>query len=74
MHPLRENPPATDTLERFMAQTFLRRYATWCIRTERYAAAQGAAGLHRALADVVQWNEQDPFDPDYAATPYRQSG
>lgn len=50
MHPHWESPPAIDALERFMAQMFLRRYVTWCVRKRRFAAAQGAAALHRELA------------------------
>jgi len=50
MHPHWESPPAIDPLERSLARTFLRRYSTWCVRTRRYAQAQGAAALHRELA------------------------
>ena len=50
MHPQREAPPAIDTLERFLAVTFLRRYVTYCARQRRFAAAQGAAILARELA------------------------
>ena len=50
MHPHWEAPPAIDPLEQFMVQTFLRRYATWCVRSRRYAAAQGAAALHTELS------------------------
>jgi len=50
MHPHRESPAAFASLERSMTRTFLRRYATWCVRTRRYAQAQGAAALHRELA------------------------
>ena len=50
MHPHWESPPAIDPLERFMAQMFLRRYITWCVRKRRFAVAQGAAALYRELA------------------------
>jgi hypothetical protein len=49
MHPHWESPPAIDSFERFLARAFLRRYATWCIRSRRFAEAQGAAALHRDL-------------------------
>ena len=50
MHPQREEPPAIDQLDRFLACVFLRRYATYCVRRRRYAQAQGAAALLRELA------------------------
>ena len=49
MHPQREQPPAIDQLERFLARVFLRRYATYCVRRKRYAQAHGAAQLWREL-------------------------
>jgi hypothetical protein len=36
-------------LEAFLLRLFLQRYATWCIRTRRYAQAQGAAMLAREI-------------------------
>lgn len=50
MHPHWESPPAIDAEERSLALAFLRRYVTWCIRTRRFAQAQGAATLFRELA------------------------
>ena len=50
IHPQREAPPAIDSLERFLALTFLRRYITYCVRRRRFARMQGAARLHRELA------------------------
>jgi hypothetical protein len=50
MHPHWESPPAIDAFERALAQIFLRRYVTWCVRMRRYAEAQGAATLSRDLA------------------------
>ena len=50
MHPHWESPPTIEPIERFLVQTFLRRYATWCARTNRFAAAQGAAVLCRELS------------------------
>ena len=50
MHPQREQPPAIDQLERFLACVFLRRYATYCVRRRRYAQAQGATALWRELS------------------------
>jgi hypothetical protein len=50
LHPQREAPPAIDTLERFLAALFLRRYVTYCARRRRFAKAQGAAILARELA------------------------
>jgi hypothetical protein len=49
MHPHWDDPPAIEPLERLLTQTFLRRYVTWCIRSRRFAQAQGAAALHREL-------------------------
>ena len=39
-------PPIEDQLERFLVLLFLRRYVTWCARTRRFAAMNGAARLH----------------------------
>lgn len=50
MHPHWESPPAIDAVERSLALAFLRRYVTWCVRTRRFAQAQGAATLFRELA------------------------
>jgi hypothetical protein len=36
-------------LEAFLLRLFLQRYATWCVRTRRYAQAQGAARLAREV-------------------------
>jgi hypothetical protein len=44
-----EEEPALDTLERFLVLLFLRRYATWCARSRRYAAMNSAAGLFRSM-------------------------
>ena len=52
MHPHWDSPPAIDPLEQIMVRTFLRRYATWCVRTRRYAEAQGAAALHLELSRI----------------------
>lgn len=49
LHPQRDSPATVDTLERFLAGVFLRRYATYCVRRRRYAQAQGAAELHLEL-------------------------
>ena len=48
MH-LQRGSPGLAELERFLAQLFLRRYATYCVRRKRYAQAQGAAMLFREL-------------------------
>jgi hypothetical protein len=52
MHPQREQPPAIDQLECYLARAFLRRYATYCVRRKRYAQAQGAAALGRELLSL----------------------
>jgi len=44
-----EPPPIEDQLERFLVLLFLRRYVTWCARTRRFAAMNGAARLFRRL-------------------------
>src|SRR5258705_2563409 len=36
-------PPIEDQLERFLVLLFLRRYVTWCARSRRFAAMEGAA-------------------------------
>jgi hypothetical protein len=38
-------PPAIDATERFLLRVFLCRYITWCARSRRFAAMQGAARL-----------------------------
>jgi hypothetical protein len=40
-----EVEPTVDPCEARLAACFLRRYVTWCARTRRFAAMQGAAGL-----------------------------
>jgi hypothetical protein len=49
MDPHRAVPPGIDALERSLLRTFLRRYATWCLRKRSFAAAQGASALYRDL-------------------------
>lgn len=44
--PAEEPPPIDDELERFLVLLFLRRYITWCTRTRRFAAMNGAARPH----------------------------
>ena len=44
-----EQPPPEDELERVLVLLFLRRYVTWCARTRRFAATEGAARLLRAF-------------------------
>jgi hypothetical protein len=51
MNPHCEQPPAIDPLERFLASLFLRRYVAYCARRGRFAQMQGAAVLHRQLAE-----------------------
>lgn len=46
INPHLEEPPAIDTLERFLVALFLRRYVTYCARRARFAPMQGAARLH----------------------------
>lgn len=41
--------PSLLPVEAMLARVFLRRHVTWCARTKRYAAMQGAAALHRTL-------------------------
>jgi hypothetical protein len=45
----RSRPPIEDQLERFLVLLFLRRYITWCARTRRFAAMEGAARLIRDM-------------------------
>ena len=45
--PVEQPPPIEDVLERFLVLLFLRRYVTWCARTRRFAAMNGAARLFR---------------------------
>jgi len=51
MQPHRGDPPGLDQVERVLVACFLRRYVTWCARSRRFAAMQGAAAL---LADVLR--------------------
>ncbi len=43
------SPVAVDERETMLLSIFLRRYATWCARTERYGAMQGARALYLDL-------------------------
>ena len=44
---------ALDSLSATLVATFLRRYVTWCARTRRYSAMNGAARLLRAVASLA---------------------
>lgn len=44
-----ELEPAVTDDKRFLLSLFLRRYVTWCARTRRFAAMQGAAHLYREV-------------------------
>jgi hypothetical protein len=44
-----EQSSIDDELERFLVLAFLRRYVTWCARSRRFAAMNGAARLFRQL-------------------------
>jgi len=44
-----EQSPSVDVIERFLVLLFLRRYVTWCARTRRFGAMEGAAQLFREL-------------------------
>ena len=46
--PDEQPPPVGDQLERFLVLLFLRRYVTYCARTRKFAAMEGAARLFRA--------------------------
>jgi hypothetical protein len=50
MHAQREAPGSLRGLERDLVLAFLRRYAAFCLRRRRFAAAQGAAALWREVA------------------------
>ena len=52
--PVEQPPPLEDQVERFLALLFLRRYVTWCARTRRFAAMEGAAKLHRRLSPFAE--------------------
>jgi hypothetical protein len=43
--PVEQPPPIEDQFERFLVLLFLRRYVTWCARSRRFAAMEGAARL-----------------------------
>jgi hypothetical protein len=47
--PVEEPPPIEDQFERFLVLLFLRRYATWCVRTRRFGSAEGAKRLWRVI-------------------------
>ena len=49
MNPHRADPPAIDALEADLVRVFLRRYVSYCARTRRYAAMQGAARLYAEI-------------------------
>jgi hypothetical protein len=42
-------PDDLQAAEIQLVRVFLQRYATWCLRTRRFAQAQGAANLARGL-------------------------
>jgi hypothetical protein len=46
------DPASLGGLERFLLLVFLRRYVTYCARRHRYAAMNGAAILHSAIASA----------------------
>jgi hypothetical protein len=49
--------PGAESLhevETFLLCVFLRRYATWCLRTRRYAQAQGAGRLAREIGTAMR--------------------
>ena len=51
--PVEEPPEWSPTLarfERFLVLLFLRRYVTWCVRTRRIEAAEGAKRLWQIVA------------------------
>ena len=48
--PVEQPPPVEDHIERFLVLLFLRRYIMWCARRRRFAAMEGAAKLHRQIA------------------------
>jgi hypothetical protein len=41
-------------VEAFLLCVFLRRYATWCVRTRRYAQAQGAGCMAREIGTTMR--------------------
>jgi len=45
-----EEPSGLRGLERDLVLAFLRRYVAFCVRRRRFAAAQGAASLWRAVS------------------------
>ena len=49
LEPQPDMAPVVDALETFLAQVFLRRYVTWCARSQKLAQIQSAATLHRQL-------------------------
>jgi hypothetical protein len=54
INPHLDRPPRMDRMECVLACVFLRRYVTHCARHKRYAAMQGAAVLHREVADALR--------------------
>jgi len=47
-----ELSPAIDSVECFLARTFLRRYVTYCARRRRYSQLNGAAMLYAEITAV----------------------
>jgi hypothetical protein len=45
-----EVEPVVTDAERLLLCLFLRRYVTWCARSRRFAAMDGAARLHREIS------------------------
>ena len=54
INPHLDRPPGMDRMECTLAVLFLRRYVQYCARRKRYAAMQGAALLHREVAEAIQ--------------------
>src|SRR5690349_4521469 len=58
--PLAEETPPDDELKRSLVLLFLRRYITWCARTRRFAAMEGAARLFAELQCLQARHEPCP--------------
>ena len=50
--PATVDPVSLSRVERFLLLLFLRRYVTYCARRRKYAAMNGAAALHVAVAST----------------------
>jgi hypothetical protein len=54
VNPHLARPPSLDRTECWLVSLLLRRYATYCARSGRYAQMQGAARLHDEVVATMQ--------------------